>query len=365
MAAMSASRISSYRRIGVAIALSTLLVAACGPGGKATGPASTGSHAPVATPSPIVPSASAPASDRPTPAATATVIPPSALGDRLVATIDGVSKPCAMAATEKDVWVTGNEPSKLARIDAAANTIVSQVTMAGSPCGIAVGSDGRLWIALLTVGQVVAVDPVSGAVTDTIDGFGVNLWDLKSGFGAIWLVDQSKRELVRIDPNRATVTGKVPVGPAGSGLAMAAGSVWVVDDVDGSVRRIDPATLAVQATIDLGHGASWFADDGAVLLVADRIRGSITPIDTKASVAGKPITGSTGPLDGTISAGRAYVPDGKAGTLIEIDLAAGSVATVDRLEGASEPFVAEVAFDDVWVLDYGGERIWRIKRSGG
>ena len=93
------------------------------------------------------------------------------------------------------------QPVAPADIDPKTNTIVDQV-LHGSPCGI-VGPDGRLWIALLSVGQVVAVDPATSKVVATIDGLGANLWDLKAGYGSIWVVDRTKRELLRIDAGTA------------------------------------------------------------------------------------------------------------------------------------------------------------------
>lgn len=235
--------------------------------------------------------------------------------------------------------------------------------MDGSPCGIALGPDNRLWVALLSVGRVVAIDAVSGEITATIDDLGAQLWDLKAGFGAIWVVDRTRRELLRVDPVTATIAARIRIGRSGSGLAITSNAVWVVDDVEGTVLRIDPNTNAVTTTTtDLRRGSSWFANDERTLLVANRLDGSISPIGLSDGTAGPPIVGSKSPLDGTIDGERAYVPDGKAGTLIEIDLTKQTIVTVDRLDGARNPFVAEIAFDDVWVLDYGGKRIWRVSR---
>lgn len=350
--------------IVAAVGLVLVLVSACGQAGSTTatptGAASTSSHAATtatATPVPASPSDT----PRPTRTAGPTLPPSAALGTRLLATIDGVMKPCAMAATKDGVWVTGNGPSRLARLDPETNTIVDQVSLDGSPCGIAVDPDGRLWVALLSIGQVVAVDPASARVVATIEGLGANLWDLKAGFGSIWVVDRTKRELLRIDPASATIVDRLTIGPSGSGLAMTRDAVWVVDDIDGTVRRIDPVTMTVTSTTTLARGASWFADDGDALLVANRLDGSIVPFDGASGAAREPIDGGArSPLDGTVQGGRAYVPDGAARVLVEIDLASGSIAAVDALDGARNPFVAEVAFGDLWVLDYGGERIWRI-----
>lgn len=356
---MRSSTIVSPRH-GFGLAGLVLLVAACSSIGSTSPRPATG--APEARGSSLAPELGS----TPSPAAGATsgapsrVVPSTDLGDRLVATIDGVERPCAMAFAERDVWVTGNSPSMLARIDPGTNRIVSQSPMDGSPCGIAVGPDGRLWAALLSVGRVVAIDPATGDVAATIDDLGSQLWDLKAGFGAIWVVDRSNRELLRIDPRSAAVSARIAIGPSGGGLAITGTAVWVADDVDGIVRRIDPGTNTVSATSEVGRGSTWFANDDRTLVVANRLDGSIIPIDPTDAGTGDPIEGLRNPLDGTVREGRAYIPDGKARTLVEVDLATGVIGLVDGLADARMPFVAEIGFGDLWVLDYGGRRIWRI-----
>ena len=334
-----------------------LIVLACGPGAPSdptTGPPATPVASVADSPSP------ARTSSRPSATPRATPHPAVDLGARLVATIEGIERPCAMANTATDVWVTGNTPSVLARVDPATNTVVSQTPMAGSACGIAVGPDGRLWLALLSIGRVVVVDPATLEIEATIDGLGSQLWDLKSGLGAIWVVDRSKRELLRIDPATAAIVAHIPIGPSGSGLAIVDGDVWVADDVDSSVRRIDPISNSVKATIAVGRGDGWFANDDRTLFVASHVTGSITKLEPASDTAGTAVHGSVKPLDGTVMGGRAYIPDGTAGTLVEVGITDGAITTVSRLEDAQSPFVAEVAFGDVWVLDFGGPRIWRI-----
>jgi streptogramin lyase len=343
-----------------------MLVAACGQASGTLAPSASGIPTSVAGSPAGTAAGSAPPSSPGTPSAEGTsaaetVPSASDLGGRLVATIDGIRKPCAMVVTATDVWVTGNQPSVLARIDPGTNAIKGQTPMEGSPCGIAVGPDGRLWVALLSIGRVVAVDPGTGEVVARIDGLGSQLWDLKAGFGSIWVVDRSKRELLRIDPADAAVVARIAIGPSGSGLAIAGGAVWVVDEVDSTIRRVDPATDAISQTAKLRRGSVWFANDDSTLLVTNRLDGSITPIDPQTGAAGPPIEGATSPLDGTIAGGRAYFPDAGARTLVEVDLATMTIDSVSRLVDAKNPFVAEPAFGDVWVLDYGGERIWRIR----
>lgn len=309
---------SHGRGIVMAVGLVLVLVSACGKAGSTTSapvPDATPSTA-IATTVPSTPTVATPrltASPRPS------ALVPVALGPRLRATIDGIAQPCAMASMATDVWVTGNGPSTLARIDPETNTIVEKVDMIGSACGIAIGPDGRVWV-----------------------------------------VDRTNKELLRIDPVTAVVAGRAEIGPGGSGLALTDGAVWVVDDVDGTVSQVDPVSMSVTETARLTRGASWFADDDGTPHGANRLDGSIIVLDPATLAAGAAIFGGKGPLDGTILGGRAYIPDGSTRALLEVDLATGSIAAADTLHGAKDPFVAEVAFGDVWVLDYGGQRIWRI-----
>ena len=350
------SSVTTARRRSVGLGcLAAFIFAACGTATGSPGPESVGAS--VGSPQPSVARAASPGSG----ASPAAIPSAGALGDRLVATVDGVGHPCAMAATSDAVWVTGNQPSTLVRIDPANNEIVERVALDGAACGIAIGDDGRVWVALLQAGEVVVIDPVTGAVEATVGELGGQLWDLKAGFGSIWVVDRTNRELLRIDPASATVIARVPIGRSGSGLAIVDGAVWVVDDADSTVRVIDPATNGVTDTVAVGLGAAWFVDDGSDLMVTDHRHGTAATIDVDARKARDPVTGLREPLDGTVLAGRAYIPDGRGRALAEIDLASGSIAAVDTLPGAQQPFVAEVAFGDVWVLDFGGERLWRIR----
>lgn len=325
-----------------------------------------------ATPSPArtVPGATAPPSSPPAPTRTPgpTPIPnPTALplGDRILATLTVDQAPCALAADATSVWVTSNATGLLDRIDPATNTVSEHIPAGTGPCGVAVGADGRIWVADLglTVGAVLAIDPATSTVTSRIEHVGPALWDLKAGFGSIWVVDRTAKQVLRIDPKTATVVASIDVGPQASGLAVMPAGVWVSDDTDGSIRRIDPATNTVVETVAIGGAPSWFADDGAAhLLIATRGSGTVTVVDPATGVAGSSLKGLLQPLDGTVIGTQAWIPDGSRRWVVAIDLSAASLAGIPySLPGALNPFVAEPAFGDVWVLDFGGTTIWRIR----
>lgn len=303
---------------------------------------------------------SAAGTPRPTPIPVATGVP---LGDRLVATIKVSAAPCAMAVDGPSAWVTSNSSGALDRIDPTTNTVAQRAIVGVGPCGIAVGADGRIWIADLGKGAVLAVEPVTMKVTATIEDVGPALWDLKAGFGSIWVADRKAEAVLRIDPETARITARIDVGPQASGLAVMSDGVWVSDDTDYKLRRIDPATNKVANTIDAAGTPSWFADDAAsVLLVAERGLGKVVIVNASTGALESQSTGWKEPLDGTVFAGRAWIPDGSGRRLGVIDLATPGAEPVRyALPNAVNPFVAEPGFGDVWVLDFSGTTVWRIR----
>ncbi|MEO8462970.1 MAG: YncE family protein [Chloroflexota bacterium] len=266
-----------------------------------------------------------------------------------------------MASDETAVWITSFLTGQVDRIDPNTNTVVDRITVGGSPCGIAIGPDGRVWVAELTAGAILAIDPATKEITGRIDSVGPQLWDLKAGFGSIWAVDRDSDRLLRIDPTTATVTSSIKIGPNGSGLAIMSATVWVSDDTDGLIRRLDPTTNLFGAPLDIGGSPSWFADDGSrLLVVARRTSGSTLSVDPLTGALGADVDGWKQPLDGTIVEHSAWIPDGIAGTVVVMDLPTNTVGATVALPGAINPFVAERARGDVWVLDFGGVTIWRI-----
>ncbi|HEY3163425.1 MAG TPA: hypothetical protein VGJ71_03650, partial [Candidatus Limnocylindrales bacterium] len=84
-----------------------------------------------------------------------------------MATIGGVSRPCALAAGAGSVWVTEYLPTAVVRIDPATNTVGDRFALEGEACGVAYAHDA-VWVTELGVGAVVRLDPTTGRVTATI-----------------------------------------------------------------------------------------------------------------------------------------------------------------------------------------------------
>lgn len=131
----------------------------------------------------------------------------------------------------------------------------------------------RVWAA--TGDRLVAVDPVSGAVTRTLDC----ACDAGTAFDGTHLYQIAGGRIDKIDPHSGAVVGSIPAPGNGavSGLAWAEGSLWVGQYRDRKIHQVDPANGAILRSIesdrfvtgvtwvegDLWHG-TWEDDQGGI-----------------------------------------------------------------------------------------------------
>ncbi len=139
----------------------------------------------------------------------------------------------------------------------------------------AVLSDGRLWVAGDALDpQVWEVDlnhPKAPVHTVELPPGSAPV-ALAAGSHAIWVADQIRDRVYRIDPATHTVSRSIAVGREPSSLAASADGIWVANTIDDTVQHIDPQTNAVDVTIAVptrplriavGAGGVWVAGDAA------------------------------------------------------------------------------------------------------
>ena len=122
--------------------------------------------------------------------------------------------------------------------------------------------DGRrIWFA--TDGKLVALDPASGDLLDSID----TAADAGTAFDGKHLFQMAGASIHKIDPNTGQVLVTIPA-PAGegcnSGLAWAEGSLWVGQYNERKIHQVDPDTGAIMRTIESNRfvtGVTWAGDE--------------------------------------------------------------------------------------------------------
>jgi hypothetical protein len=134
----------------------------------------------------------------------------------------------------------------------------SQVrTMMRAASAAAPGDDRVLGPALPANKQVTQAIRVGDVGDDRPVAFG----------GSVWVTDQEKATLTRVDPSTNAVTSTLPLGGPPQDVLFA-GAAWVTLPGQGVVLRIDPETAAITrirvrgkpANLAFGSGTLWVTD---------------------------------------------------------------------------------------------------------
>jgi streptogramin lyase len=174
------------------------------------------------------------------------------------------------------VWVALQGDDQVRRLDAATGKLVDRYALK-EPTAVAV-DDRTAWVATAD-GQLHRIDAATGAVT--VSATTELVYRIRIGQGGMWLMTFDGKVL-RADRRTGKVVAQVPGSFRAADLAVGAEGVWVYDQHRGAVLRIDPATNRVARTIPvisqplvevssrvlaLGGGAVWVLDKGGEALV--------------------------------------------------------------------------------------------------
>jgi streptogramin lyase len=317
-----------------------------------------GCSGPASSPSISPPAATPDPNATPTPRPSAPDIAAQKPGDRLLATVKAGRQPCAIAADDHDrAWVTNYGAASLVSIDGESSEVSEPTETRLNPCAI-VWSAGALWVAQLGSGNVARVDPDTGETIFTLPVNG-QVWDMQvSEDGAVWIAVRNSRTVLRVDPATNVVVAAIQLEGTLSGMAVTPGAVWVAVDSENQAVRIDSATNEIAATIPLDGSPTWWGTDGEHLWLSFMDDGTVAPVDPATNTVGDPVYVGGHPLDLAVAAGKAWVPDIDSGTLWELDATSGEIKAGYEL--APGIFVAEERLGDLWVLNFGGEDVYRL-----
>jgi len=137
------------------------------------------------------------------------------------------------------LWALEVRPGRLVRLDPSTLTPSSAPVRlsSGRALGLASG-DGYLWVTAADAGEVLRVDPATGAIRRARVGrFPVGIAVTS---GSVWVADRLDGNVVRLDPRALRPIGDpIQVGTKPSSLAVAGDSLFVTDEDAGTVERID------------------------------------------------------------------------------------------------------------------------------
>jgi len=137
--------------------------------------------------------------------------------------------------------------------------------------GFEVGPDGMIYGPLWFKGQVVKVDPASGAITVINGEFKIPAAANLDGKGNLWVIDTTNGELSKVELASGRKTVMKTLQPSLDNLAIAPeGTIYVSNMANNSIEAYEPSTgelrtltagkLAVPAGLKLDGGSLWVAD---------------------------------------------------------------------------------------------------------
>ena len=210
-----------------------------------------------------------------------------------------VERPCDAAAGFDSIWLADSDRGALLRIDPESLEIVATIEGLSRPCGPQVAGDG-VWVAVDE--GIAKIDPATNTTAFTVGEGGIfpsaggpPLWGAEYGTGKLFQIDTLDGGIGAT----ATLSG-TPEIPS---LLVADDQLWASNDATDEVKRFDADTGADSGTISAAF-PSRLALAGDVLWVTSYNSGSVYAIDTSTLEVIKTLA-----LGGTPN-GIAIVPDG-------------------------------------------------------
>jgi DNA-binding SARP family transcriptional activator/ABC-type transport system substrate-binding protein len=175
----------------------------------------------------------------------------------------------------RSVWFSG---PRLVRMDLVSGNEVDRFSLTRDPhddqlAGLARGG-GSLWVARQHPGQLLRVDPASGAVLHRVGNL-PDAYIVAYGDGAAWVVAYDR--VARVDAATDTVI-RVPLPPPIAEIAVGGGFAWASNEQKGIVYKIDQSGRIV-ATYETGLGAREMSYADGTLWVVNQDVGILTGID--------------------------------------------------------------------------------------
>lgn len=272
-----------------------------------------------------------------------------------------------MATGFDSVWMMNLATTKLIRINPHDNS-VTEISVPGAVgpfgnAGLVVG-EGAIWLSDNGRSMIYKIDPTTNRVAKEIPadllgstGIATRAWDeLAVGAGSVWALT-GNNEVRRYSAESGSQEAAVSLPSHSSGVLVAFGSIWITGTGNDELYRVDPTTNQIAATIDLrsnprslaaGEGSVWVCNEGD---------GTVQRIDNKS---GEPVAtieaGAVGHCAITVGGGFVWVSTNHK-PIVQIDPRTNSVHGEFKLQ-MHEVSTIRFGSGSLWVS---GESVRRIK----
>jgi branched-chain amino acid transport system substrate-binding protein len=268
-------------------------------------------------------------------------------------------------------------PDSLAIVDPSTNKPVAQVHIPGRPSFV-VSGPRSVWVASDATHTVSSIAPERLAVTHVVAADATPT-ALAAERDAVWVLDGSRRVLLKIDPAYDEPTRRIPLPGAPSlpvtnqrlsslNVSFGAGALWVTDGSN-HLFRVDPASGRV-ATLDVRQPLDDVVVDANGVWAVSGPAASLFKIDRHGRAVESRIRivnrrGATAPYPVAVTAGEGavWVVNANTQTVSKIDPQFDSVAATISLGIGRNPSDIAAGAGAVWVANGGNGTLARIDPS--
>ena len=246
----------------------------------------------------------------------------------------------------------------VAVIDPGEAALTAQVALDGAPSEIAAGA-GAVWVTDEDRGVVARVDKKTFTIRQTITvGHGPSALAVEPR--GVWVANRQDGTVSVISPQTNTVVKTIPVGRNVDGVCIGSGSVWVASPLDYAVVRLDPESLRKTDTVRLDTQPAQLACGNGVVWASSPSSGTVTEINAKAAATERTVQVSRGASAIALGADAVWVTNAPDGTVSRIDPRRGIVTALVPVGVDDGPADLAVTEEAVWVSSEFGGTVARI-----
>jgi YVTN family beta-propeller protein len=277
---------------------------------------------------------------------------------QVVATIDTVSGPMAIASSGTSIYVPSSGSNSMSVIDASTGAVNNLSSGGGLEAEGAVYYDGGIWESSLNSDYVTEFSSSTGATMASIN-VGTYTWGITSGGGYVWAASDGGNSVYRINPSTDAVTTYTTPDSGLGGVVYENGYVWVSDRNDNSVIELNASTGAVINTIAVGSTPVGITYGNGDIWVANDASNSVTQIDASTGAVVNTIAVGSSPYFITYGNGSAWVSNTSSGTVSEISGTTGDVVATISVSSNLQGIIDNNGY--IWVLGYDSSTVTEIE----
>jgi YVTN family beta-propeller protein len=285
--------------------------------------------------------------------------PPLLSSPQVVATINTVSEPFAIASSGTSIYVPSYNSDSMSVINSSTGAINNLSGGGGFDAVEAVYYDGGVWEASLDSDYVTEISPSTGATMASIYVGAGSTWGITSGGGYVWATSNSGNSVYRINPSTDAVTTYTAPYSSLAGIAYENDYVWVSDSNSSSVTELNALTGAVVNTITVGSDPLGITYGNGDIWVANFLSDSVTQIDASTGAVVNTIAVGTNPWGITYGNGSTWVSNYGSDTVSEISGTTGDVVATIPVGSSPRGIIDNNGY--IWVANYSSSTVTEIE----